>query len=94
MIGGLTAYTLQQYYSTSPLVYLYDLAVASEFQRQGIGKALISSLLNYCKSMGIEEVFVQADETDSHAIDFYHSTGGIGEKCVNFSYPLKNIEHF
>ena len=36
VIAGLTSYTLQQYYSTSPLVYLYDLAVKTEFQRQGI----------------------------------------------------------
>src|SRR5581483_8357999 len=38
IVGGLTSYTLQQYYSKSLLVYIYDLAVKNEFQRQGIGK--------------------------------------------------------
>jgi aminoglycoside 3-N-acetyltransferase I len=88
VIGGLTSYTLEQYYSKSPLVYIYDLAVKTEFQRQGIGKRLMSALTDYCREIGIEEVFVQADEEDVHAIEFYHSTGGIAEKVVHFNYPL------
>lgn len=39
VVGGLTAYILQQYYSTMPLVYIYDLAVRANFQRMGIGKS-------------------------------------------------------
>lgn len=88
VVGGLTSYTLEQYYSELPLVYIYDLAVKTEFQRQGIGKMLIKGLTDYCREAGIEEVFVQADEEDLHAIEFYHSTGGIAEKVVHFNYPL------
>jgi len=88
VVGGLTAYTLRQYYSKSPLVYIYDLAVKTEFQRQGIGKMLISGIKNYCKGIGIEEVFVQADEVDDFALKFYHSTGATAEKVVQFNYPL------
>ena len=88
VVGGLTSYTLQQYYSKSPLVYIYDLAVKTEFQRQGIGKMLISGLTNYCREIGIEEVFVQADEVDDFAIKFYHSTGATAEKVVHFYYSL------
>ncbi len=88
VIGGLTAYTLQQYYSQKPLIYIYDLAVKRVFQRQGIGKKLISAINNYCKEIGVEEVFVQADEVDDYALDFYRSTGGLAEKVVHFTYPL------
>lgn len=88
VIGGLTSYTLQQYYSESPLVYIYDLAVKRELQRQGIGKKLISAITNYCKEAGMEEVFVQADEADDYALDFYRSTGAAEEKVVHFYYPL------
>ena len=90
VVGGLTSYTLQQYYSTSPLAYIYDLAVTREFQRQGIGKMLIAGVTNYCKEIGIEEVFVQADEGDIHAIEFYHSTGATAEKVFHFYYSLAN----
>jgi len=89
VVGGLTAYILQQYYSSSPLVYIYDLAVRTELQRQGIGKKLIAAIINYCKERGMEEVFVQADEEDGYALDFYRSTGGNAENVVHFTYPLK-----
>ncbi|MDB5119852.1 MAG: acetyltransferase, family [Sphingobacteriales bacterium] len=91
VVGGLTSYTLHQYYSKLPLVYIYDLAVKTKFQRQGIGKMLILGITNYCKNMDVEEVFVQADEEDGHAIEFYHSTGATAEKVIHFSYPL-NVE--
>lgn len=91
VVGGLTAYTLQQYYSTRPLVYIYDLAVLTLYQRQGIGKKLIASVNNYCQSIGVEEVFVQAEEVDNDALDFYHSTGATAEKVVHFYYPLNSM---
>ncbi len=88
VIGGLTAYLLQQYYSASPLVYIYDLAVMKEYQRKGIGKMLIDGNNNYCRDIGVEAVMVQADVADDHAIKFYHSTGATGEKVIHFDYKL------
>jgi GNAT superfamily N-acetyltransferase len=88
VVGGLTAYTLQQYYSERPLVYIYDLAVLSHYQRQGIGKLLMEEITAFCKGIGMEEVFVQADQVDQHAIEFYQATGGIAEQVVHFYYPL------
>jgi ribosomal protein S18 acetylase RimI-like enzyme len=88
VIGGLTAYTLVQYYSKLPLVYIYDLAVKATLQRRGVGRTLISSLISYCKEIGIEEVFVQADKIDDYALDFYRSTGATEEEVVHFYYPL------
>lgn len=86
--GGLTAYTLHQYYSTSPIVYIYDLAVKPSFQRQGIGKLLISVINAYCKELGMEEVFLEATQADNHAINFYRSTGAREDQVVHFYYPL------
>jgi len=84
--GGLTAYELPMYYSDSSEIFLYDLAVKPEYQRMGIGKKLIQSLKEYCIKNGIKEFFVMAHEEDEHAIEFYHSTGGRGERVVNFLY--------
>lgn len=88
VVGGLTAYTLHQYYSTSPIVYIYDLAVKPSFQRQGIGKLLISAINTYCKELGMEEVFLEAAQADTHAIKFYRSTGAHEDQVVHFYYPL------
>ena len=89
IVGGLTAYILAQYYTTVPLVYIYDLAVKSSFQRQGIGKMIIAKLKAYCKKIGVEEVFVQADLADEHASQFYQATGGKAENVIHFDYNLK-----
>ena len=88
VVGGLTAYCLQQYYSKRPLVYIYDLAVSDQFQRRGIGRELIEGITNHCRENGMEEVFVQADKEDVHALEFYRSTGGLPEDVVHFSYAL------
>lgn len=88
VVAGLTAYLLRQYYSERPLVYIFDLAVQTKWQRKGIGKTLIESINLYCKEQGMEEVFVQADVVDDYALEFYKSTGGHPEDVVHFTYPL------
>ena len=89
VVGGLTAHVLASTYFSSSEVYIYDLAVQTEFQRKGIGRQLINSLKEYCANLHLKEVFVQADLEDRHAIDFYRATGGIAESVVHFSYALK-----
>ncbi len=89
VLGGLTVYVLDQYYSHKPLAYIYDLAIAEAYQRKGIGTALIAYLSNYCKEKGFEEVFVQADRSDAYALDFYRQTKPSQEEdVVHFSYTL------
>ena len=88
VVGGLTSYILLQYYSQHPLAYIFDLAVKKELQRAGIGKKLMAKIQLYCKDRGVEEVFVQADEGDANALDFYRTTGGRAEKVVHFTYSL------
>ena len=89
IIGGLTAYTLDQYYSIKPLAYIYDLAVLTKYQRQGIGKMLITGITRYCAEQGYEEVFVQADKVDDYAIEFYRNTQITNEvEVVHFNYRL------
>ncbi len=88
VLGGLTVYILDQYYSKKPLAYIYDLAVLKKFQRRGIGKSLIKYLTDYCKENGFEEVFVQADRIDDYALNFYRSTKVTNEEDVIHFYYL------
>lgn len=90
VVGGLTAYLLRQYYSKRPLMYVYDLAVKIENQRQGIGTRLMFAITQYSNEIGAEEVYIQADEIDQHAVMFYRSTGAKANKVVNFSYSFKD----
>lgn len=90
VVGGLTVYVIDQYYSTKPLAYIYDLAVLTAFQRKGIGKKLIDFTNNYCRQKGFEEVFVQADKVDGYALDFYRSTQPTNEEQVVHFYYIFN----
>jgi aminoglycoside 3-N-acetyltransferase I len=88
IVGGLTAYELPMYYSEESEIYIYDIAVSASFQRKGVGKAILSALLAYCRKSGVRSVFVDADETDEHALDFYHATGGKAAGVVHFTYII------
>jgi len=88
VVGGLTLYMLDQYYSVKPLAYLYDLAVSKDHQRKGVGKQLIAYTTEFCRDNGYEEVFVQADKADEHAIEFYRSTTPTAEEDVSHFYYL------
>jgi ribosomal protein S18 acetylase RimI-like enzyme len=92
VVGGLTSYIMHQYYSSSPLVYIFDLAVKREFQRQGLGKMLIKANNEHSQSISAETVMVQADLEDEHAIEFYKSTGAKGMDVIHFDYGLKEKE--
>jgi aminoglycoside 3-N-acetyltransferase I len=90
IIAGLTVYFLDQYYSERPLAYIYDLAVLTEYQRKGIGKKLIEFTNEYCRQQGFEELFLQVDKVDNHAIDFYRLTKPTREEqVIQFSYGLE-----
>jgi aminoglycoside 3-N-acetyltransferase I len=88
VLGGLTAYELPMIYSDTSELILYDMAVAPQHQRMGIGKKLIENLKEYCTKNGIKTFFVMAHEEDEHAIEFYHAAGAKSEKVVNFLYHV------
>lgn len=86
--GGLTAYELPMYYSEYSEMYLYDIGVKPEFQRKGFGKKLIFALKEYCKKNKIREFFVEANEEDKYAVDFYRLAGGKPERVIHFNFPV------
>lgn len=88
VIGGLTSYVLQQYYAVQPQVFIYDLAVVKNFQRQGVAKLLMTDLTHHCQENGYEQMFVLAHDEDEHALQFYRSTGGMEESVRSFTYTL------
>ncbi|MBL7997818.1 MAG: GNAT family N-acetyltransferase [Candidatus Kapabacteria bacterium] len=84
--GALTAFTLQMYSSQQPTVYIYDLGVMPDYQRRGIGRALMVELRRYAARIGAADVYVQADREDAHALEFYRSAGGYATDVVHFTF--------
>lgn len=89
IVGGMTVYNLDQYYSEKRLAYIFDLAVLPKYQRKGIGKRMIEFLKSYCQKRNFEGIFAQADNIDDYALQFYRSTGITEEEDVrHFYYTL------
>jgi aminoglycoside 3-N-acetyltransferase I len=94
VVGGLTAYVIDRYDTEKPSAYIYDIAVVTNFQRQGIGKLLIAALNDYCKTNGFSEVFVQAETADIHAVNFYKKTAISSELAVkHFTYSFASKDN-
>lgn len=72
VVGGLVAYFLDKFEQQRREVFVYDVAVAADRQRQGIGKQLMDAVKVEAKKLGAYAVFLQADEGDA-AIHFYES---------------------
>ncbi|GAA3965472.1 GNAT family N-acetyltransferase [Mucilaginibacter dorajii] len=88
VIGGLTAYELPMYYSEYTDLFIYDIAVKAALQQNGIGSKLLEAIKDWGKQNYIREIFVDADEEDVQALDFYRSTQGFEAKTVQFTFKL------
>jgi aminoglycoside 3-N-acetyltransferase I len=86
LAGGLTAHTLPMTRDESSEVFIYDVAVHPSYQRKGVGRALIQSLRDAAAEQGIREVFVPADNEDTHALDFYRAVGGEASAVTFFGF--------
>lgn len=86
VVGGLTAHTLPMTRSPTSELFLYDLAVRADHQRRGIGRALVTHLLDLAAADGIGVAFVPADVEDDHALAFYRTLGGEPADVTMFTF--------
>ncbi len=94
VIGGLTVYILHRYYSTKPVAYIYDVGVMPIHQRKGVGKKLISHLIQYCEENGFEDAYVEAETEDIQAVNFYKATQMTRElRATHFIYSFDKLKH-
>ena len=75
VVGGLAAYELRKFEQERSEIYIYDLAVASAYRRQGIATALIQQLKVIAARRGAYVIYVQADLGDAPAIELYTKLG-------------------
>ena len=75
VVGGLAAYELRKFEQERREIYIYDLAVAAPYRRQGIATALMQQLKVTAAARGAYVIYVQADLEDSPAIALYTKLG-------------------
>lgn len=75
VIGGIAGYELKKFEQQRSEIYIYDLAVAKAFWRQGVATSLIEKLKQIAAERGAYVVFVQADYGDDPAVALYSKLG-------------------
>lgn len=87
VIGGLTAYELKKFEQARSEIYIYDLAVAAAYRRQGVATRLIGHLKTAAAARGAYLIFVQADYVDPPAIALYTKLG-VREDILHFDIKV------
>lgn len=86
LVGGVTAHELPMTRAEAAELFIYDLAVRADWQRQGIGRYLLTTLRELAAVAGLQTMFVPADNDDLHALDFYQALGGIPSAVTIFTF--------
>jgi ribosomal protein S18 acetylase RimI-like enzyme len=89
-IGFVRGTSLRQLGSGRPQMFLYEIGVIASHRRRGVGKSLVSALLEHCRAQGYEEMFVLTDPANTAAVSLYRSTGATTETPADrmFVYRL------
>lgn len=91
LVGGLAGYVLPKFEQARSEFYIYDLAVAPAYRRQGVATAMIRCLQALAAERGIYVIFVQADHGDDPAIALYTKLG-MREDVLHFDIAPRAAE--
>ena len=87
--GFLTGHRLQRFDKRKAEVLLYEIGVNENFQKKGIGKALIEKVKEWGKEVGADEMWVLTNKSNVAANALYQSAGGVTESPDDTMYVFK-----
>lgn len=69
-----------------------NVAVTSSYRHQGIGKALVSHMLNVCKQQGVTAMTLEVRESNKTAIRLYEKMGfaSVGKRKNFYEKPAED----
>ncbi|WP_375384414.1 GNAT family N-acetyltransferase [uncultured Microbacterium sp.] len=88
-VGGMTVHVLPLTRTESTELMIYDIAVRADWQRRGVGASLLRRLRLDAAAAGIRELWVPAENEDTHAIEFYRRTGGHPQAVTIYTYSAE-----
>lgn len=76
LAGFLLAHALQRLKQESHKMFIYEIDVAQQYRRRGVGTALINHIREIVKRENMMNAFVFTSHSNKGAVEFYKSTGG------------------
>lgn len=76
IIGFAYGYELRRLDSQGNMLYIHEVGVMEEYQRQGVGYRMMSELKNVCRKKGICRYFLSAYQHNAGANALYKKLGG------------------
>jgi len=75
-VGQILGHILRRWDSGKPMLFLYSIDVLGEYRKIGIGSELIREFNRIGAEAGCGESFVLTEESNTAAMNLYHSAGG------------------
>jgi ribosomal protein S18 acetylase RimI-like enzyme len=87
-IGFLLAYRLERCDRAAPMLLIYEIGVAPQFQNRGVGTSLVEQAKRLCERGRFMKMWVVTSASNEAAMNLYRSTGGhrSAEDDVVFAY--------
>ena len=74
------------------MLYIHEVGVLPEFQRQGVGKQILCGIKSLCKLTGICRFFLFTEKSNHAACALYESTGGEPAHNDDVSYFFNELD--
>ena len=76
VIGFAYGYELNRLDNSGNMLYIHEVGVLPEYQRQGIGTEILRSITALCKLTGICKFFLNTQKSNTAAMALYEKSGG------------------
>ena len=92
IIGFAYGYELNRLNNIGNMLYIHEVGVLPEYQRQGIGKQILNSIKVLCKLSGICRFFLFTEKSNIAACALYNSVGGEPAHDDDISYFFNKLD--
>ena len=84
--GFVSCYVLERIEHGRPELFLYEIEVAAQYHRQGLGRALVAAALRHARDQHMLNMFVLTNHDNPAAMALYEATGAQALKGDEIMY--------